>query len=228
MVPKTLLIVAHPDDEVLGCGGTIAKYRNSMRTSLVILGEGISSRYAKRQEVKESELKELQSCSQRAGKILGIAEYSWLNLPDNRFDTIPLLDIVKKIEHIISKLQPQRIYTHHPNDLNIDHRIVFQAVLTAVRPNADLSVNEIYSFEVPSSTEWSLQIPGHTFNPNVFEDISDSIETKLEALRIYKSELRDYPHPRSVEGLRIIAQRWGLIVGKEFVEPFELIRRVIS
>ncbi len=223
-----MVVVAHPDDEVLGCGGTIAKYANNNEIYVAILGEGVSSRYAQRGEARRNELLELQKQSRKAGKLLGAKENFFFNLPDNRFDTVPFLEIVKKIESIIVKVKPERIYTHHSGDLNIDHRITFQAVLTGTRPTGDCSVREIYAFEVPSSTEWSFQKLGDVFTPNVFEDISRTIEVKLEALKMYESEIRKYPHPRSLRALNIIAQRWGIVVGKEYVEPFALIRRIVD
>lgn len=223
-----LIVVAHPDDEVLGCGGTIAKYANNNEIYVAILGEGISSRYGQREKAKRKELLELQKQSQKVGRVLGVKENFFFNVPDNRFDTVPFLDIVKKIESIIVKVKPERVYTHHSGDLNIDHRITFQAVLTATRPTGDSPVREIYAFEVPSSTEWSFQKLGNVFDPNVFEDISGSIEVKLEVLKIYEGEIRKYPHPRSPKALTIIAQRWGIVVGKVYVEPFELIRRIVD
>lgn len=223
-----LIVVAHPDDEVLGCGGTIAKYAKANEVYVAILGEGISSRYAQREGVGRNELLELQKQSRKVGRVLGVKENFFFSLPDNRFDTVPFLEIVKKIEKVIEKTKPEVIYTHHLGDLNIDHRITFQAVLTATRPIGDSPVKEIYAFEVPSSTEWSFQKLGSIFTPNVFEDISSSIQLKLKALKIYESETRKYPHPRSFEALKIIAQRWGIVVGKEYVEPFELIRRIVN
>lgn len=225
---KILVIVAHPDDEVLGCGGTIAKYANNNEICVAILGEGISSRYAQREKAEKREIVDLQKQSQKVAKLLGVKKVHFGGLPDNRFGTVPFVDIVKKVEEVIRKIEPEIIYTHHSGDLNIDHRITFQAVLTATRPGEDCSVKEIYTFEVPSSTEWSFQKSGSVFAPNVFESISSTIEVKLEALKMYVSEIRKYPHPRSPEALKIIAQRWGIVVGKRYVEPFELIRRIVD
>lgn len=219
-------MVAHPDDEVLGCGGTIAKYANSNQIYVAILGEGVSSRYSQREEARRDELLELQKQSRKAGRVLGVKEIFFFNFPDNRFDTVPFLEIVKKIESVITKVKPEIVYTHHSGDLNIDHQITFQAILTATRPMEGCLVKEVYAFEVSSSTEWSFQKLGNVFAPNVFEDISTSIEVKLKALKIYQSEIRKYPHPRSPEALTIIAQGWGIVVGKEYVESFELIRRI--
>jgi len=170
---NVLVVAAHPDDEVLGCGGTIAKYSKDNNIYLVILGEGISSRYIQRNEVKKKELLQLRKDSQKVGELLGIKEIFFFALPDNRFDTVSFLDIVKKVEEIIKKIKPEIIYTHYSGDLNIDHRLTFQAVLTATRPVKGCSVKEIYSFEIPSSTEWSFGKieKDKIFNPNIFEDI---------------------------------------------------------
>ncbi len=153
---KLLVIVAHPDDEVLGCGGTIARLASEgQEVYCLILGEGITSRYDQRDTVVEDGLKQLKLEAEQAAKILGIKKAFFKNYPDNRFDTIPLLTIVKAIEEIKREIEPDIIYTHHQGDLNIDHQITFKAVLTACRPMKGQTVKEIYSFEVPSSTEWS-------------------------------------------------------------------------
>jgi len=225
---KILIIAAHPDDEVLGCGGTIAKYTGSNEIYVAILGEGVAARYAETKEAHD-EIQKLHSQALVAGKILGVKHSPYfVDFPDNQFDTVPLLDIAKEVESIILKTNPQIIYTHHSGDLNIDHRITFQAVLTATRPIEGCSVKEIYSFEVSSATEWSFGRLGSTFSPDVFEDISGQVNMKLEALKAYKDEIREYPHPRSLEAIKIIAQRWGMMVGKKYVEPFELIRKVVD
>lgn len=221
---KILVVAAHPDDEVLGCGGLMAKYAGDNDIFVVILGEGISSRYEKRELADKNDLDELQLQSVRAGKVLGVKENIFYNLPDNRFDSVAFLEIVKKVEKTIQKIKPDIIYTHHSGDLNIDHRIAFRAVLTASRPLKGNSVKEIYSFEVLSSTEWSQQKIEKPFIPNVYEDISFALEKKIEAFQEYKSEVKEFPHPRSVEGVKILAQKRGMESGFESAEAFELIR----
>lgn len=225
---KILIIASHPDDEVLGCGSTIAKYANNNEIYVATLGEGISSRYTKRDKINQNEILELQNQCRNVGQILGVKENFFFNLPDNQFDTIPFLEIVKIIEHIIIKIKPSKIYTHFSEDLNIDHQITFKAVITATRPMENCPVKEIYSFEVPSSTEWNFGNSKKQFSPNVFEDILGYFQIKIKALQEYKGEIREYPHPRSPEALKIIAQRWGMIVNKKLVEPFELIRKIID
>lgn len=222
-----LVIAAHPDDEVLGCGGTIANLsRAGHDVYIAILGEGITSRYANRDSVDRKFVETLKNQCKEAAKLLGAKDIFLYDMPDNRFDTIPLLDIVKIIEELIERLQPQVIYTHHNGDLNIDHVIINRAVLTATRPVKGQPVLEVYAFEIPSSTEWSFQRFEPNFCPNVFVDISNAMDIKIRALLCYDTEIRTFPHPRSSDGIRIIAKRWGTVVGREAVEAFELIRMI--
>ena len=222
---SVLVIAAHPDDEVLGCGGTIARLAGEGRAvCIAILGEGVTSRYAQREEADQSAKHELQNRAKEAAKLLGVADLLTYQLPDNRFDTLPLLDIVKIVEQLIDRIHPGVIYTHHGGDLNIDHSITFRAVLTATRPLPGCQVKEIYSFEVPSSTEWAFHQLQPVFRPNVFVDISATLATKIQAAQAYESERRESPHQRSAEALQAIARRWGSVAGCEAAEAFELIR----
>jgi len=170
----------------------------------------------------------LRSRSGEVARLLGARDIFTHDLPDNRFDTVPLLDIVKIIEELVDRLKPQVIYTHHGGDLNIDHVLVHRAVLTATRPagGAD-AVKHIRTFEVPSSTEWAFGQFPPAFRPNIFVDVSGTLEVKIRAMEIYESEKRVFPHPRSPEALRAIARRWGSTVGRDAVEAFELVRSVV-
>jgi len=147
------------------------------------------------------------------------------NLPDNRFDTVPLLDVAKIIEKLLDDLRPEVIFTHHGGDLNIDNVVVHRAVLTAARPMVYDSVKKIRMFEVPSSIDWAFEQFKPVFRPNVFVDISTTLETKLQALEVYEGEVRAFLHPRSKNALRAIAQRWGSLVGCKASEAFELVRK---
>lgn len=220
---KILIVAAHPDDEILGCGGTIAKrIKEGDKVYTLILGEGITSRDKVRNEKKrENELKQLKKIAHKANKTIGVEEIFTYDIPDNRFDTMALLDIVKIIEKIKNKIKPDLVYTHHRNDLNIDHRITYNAVLTACRPIKKETVKEIYSFEVPSSTEWNFP---YSFNPNLFIDINKTINKKIKALKFYDGELKKFPHPRSKEAIKIIAKRWGSLSALNYAEAFEIIR----
>jgi len=220
----TLVIAAHPDDEVLGCGGMIShkSFVEKYSPRICFLSDGVGSRadwsLEKKRKKKEQAISAL--------KTLGVKKYHIFYqdiYPDNQFDTHPLLSIIKSIEKILLEVQPDVIYTHSRHDLNIDHRITHQAVLTATRPWSS-SVEEIYSFEVPSSTEWNFPTK---FSPNVFYTLSrDDIGRKQKALKEYKYELCDYPHPRSKKGVMINAQNWGMKSGTDYAEAFELVRMI--
>jgi LmbE family N-acetylglucosaminyl deacetylase len=222
-----LVVAAHPDDEILGCGGTMARLAlEGHDVRIAILAEGMSSRYARREEADQRQLGHLHANAQQAADKVGAKELVLCKLPDNRLDTVPLLEVVKVVEDLIVRFRPAVIYTHHPGDLNVDHGVVHRAVLTATRPTAGQCVREIYSFEVPSSTEWTFQQLGPSFRPNVFVDIATTLETKIAALACYETEARPFPHPRSAEALRAIATRWGSVAGLQAAEAFELIRSV--
>ena len=224
---EALVVVAHPDDEVLGCGGTIARLvEQGHGVSVVILGEGATSRYDKWSEERDEAVAKLRQKSQEVTELLGVKKLYLHAYPDNQFDTVPFLSIVKTLEEIIKDLNPTSIYTHFCGDLNIDHRIVFRAVMTAVRPVKECSVKEVFSFEVLSSTEWAFGRFGGDFCPNVFVDIDGFLEKKIRALQYYENEARDFPHPRSPEVMMAYASRWGSVVGKKYVEAFELIRSI--
>lgn len=220
---KILIVGAHPDDEVLGCGGTVARLiKEGHEAYALILGEGITSRDEKRnREKREKEIVELRRQIDAANGVLGVKEIFTYDFPDNRFDTIPLLDIVKVIEKIKKTIKPDIIFTHFKDDLNVDHRVVFRAVITAARPVRHETVKEIYSFEILSCTEWNYPT---SFSPDVFFDISGTINIKLKAMGRYKSELRKFPHPRSLKGIRLNAEHWGTRVGLLFSEAFESVR----
>jgi len=224
---KILAVVAHPDDEVLGCGGTMARLAGEgHEVYATILGEGITSRLDQRTQADPVILQELRNRSRLASRLLGAKELYLHDFPDNRFDTVPLLDVVKTIEKAIDRFEPQVVYTHHGGDLNIDHVVTHRAVMTATRPVGNCPVKEIYAFEVPSATEWAFGQFRQGFQPNVFTDISTTLERKIEAMEIYESEARAFPHPRSPMALRTIAKRWGIVVGVACAEAFELIRSV--
>lgn len=224
---RFLVVAAHPDDEVLGCGGTIARLAQEGRDLYIaIMGEGITSRYQQREQADQVLVEALRARSRRVAELLCARDLFLYDLPDNRFDTVPLLDVIKIIEKLVERLRPEVIYTHHGGDLNIDHTVIHRAVLTATRPMQTQPVREIYTFEVPSSTEWAFQRFEPSFHANVFVDISDTLETKVKALSYYDSESRPFPHPRSAEALRAIAGRWGSVAGCKAAEAFGLIRAI--
>lgn len=222
---RTLLIVAaHPDDEVLGCFGTVAKMiQDGWVAYTLILSGGKTSRGI----VNSAELDNLRVEMKKANSSIGIEEVFHADFPDNAFDSVPLLNIVKEIEKVKRQVSPEIIFTHHTGDMNIDHHITHRAVLTATRPMVDESVHSIYAMEVPSSTEWNCYSKESAFIPNIFVDITDAIDKKIEAMAMYSSELREYPHPRSLQHLRELARTNGVKVGLNYSENFMLVRHIV-
>lgn len=227
---KTALVVAaHPDDEVLGCGATIARLSNEgWSVHVLIMAEGATSRSRKRDiQASSQELSALAKCANEANKILGSASLSLLSLPDNRMDSIDLLDVVKLIEESILKLKPSLVLTHHAGDVNVDHVILHDAVIAACRPQPNHVVRELLFFEVPSSTEWRPASSGIYFAPNCFYDVSEYMDKKIDALLAYGSEMRMFPHPRSIDAVSHLAHWRGASVGCRAAEAFVLGRSII-
>jgi LmbE family N-acetylglucosaminyl deacetylase len=225
---KILVVVAHPDDELLGCGATMHKLVNEHNCSIraVILGEGITSRSDSRDVEKwESELEKHRSNILTAAGQIGYESVEIYDLPDNRFDTVALLDIVKVVEKEKEAFQPEIIFTHHGGDLNIDHQRTFEAVMTACRPMENEKVKGIITFETPSGTEWRASSDPKHFIPNLFIEISEeNLLAKIKGMESYEFEKRTYPHPRSPEALKILAQRYGVMMGGNLYEAFQMIR----
>ena len=223
-----LVVAAHPDDEVLGCGASVAKWAEAgEEVHILILAEGLTSRDSVRDaENRSEELSALKKSAQAAGKILGVSSVQLLNFPDNRMDSVDLLEIIKLVEKKIEQVKPKTVITHHSGDINIDHQITHQAVVTACRPQPGESVRRLLVFEVPSSTEWQSPNTSSVFRPNWFEDVSKTLERKLEALEIYTDEMRTWPHPRSSQAVEHLARWRGSSVGCEAAEAFILLREV--
>ena len=222
MKNRILVVAAHPDDEILGCGATLSKYIKKGDTAYaLILGEGIVSRDENKKSENEKKISALRRIAFRANSLLGVKKVFTCSFPDNRFDTVGLLDIIKAIEKVKQYVRPDIVFTHHKGDLNVDHMTTYKAVLTACRPMENETVKRIYSFEVPSSTEWTYPI---AFTPNLFEDVSDTISDKLRALEMYKTEMRKFPHPRSREYVITNARKWAGVAGLQMAEAFEAIR----
>lgn len=223
---KILVLAAHPDDELLGLGGTIHQCisENNSQVRVIILSNGVGSRKI---EINEKEIEKKLDNIHKASKILGVNKVKLHDLPDNRFDSVDLLDVIKIVESEIDDFDPDIVLTHHEMDLNIDHRIVFQAVITATRPMQESKSILIMSFETPSSTEWQAQDNHTAFHPNFYQMISkENVVAKQQALKAYTTEYRSYPHPRSTKALEIIARRWGTVIGVEFAEAFKIIRLI--
>ena len=234
-----LVIAAHPDDEVLGMGGTITKYtKEGHNVKVIIMSTGIFSRRSSNyinsteynfdddtEKIMQKQLKNLQDDAVNASKIMGVKEIEFLDFPDNEMDKISNLEITKKIESKIAEFMPDLLYTHSQYDVNVDHRMIYNAAITATRPFSKFKVKDVISFEVPSSTEWYFP---SKFSPNIFVDINEELTTKIDALCAYKTEIKDFPHPRSSEGLEVIAKHWGTVSGFHAAEAFYLVRQLKS
>ena len=221
---RVLIVVAHPDDEVLGCGGTIAKLVDqNCRVKVIFLSDGESSRLNKK-SLKKNNYR--RNCAIKAMKVLGVKDYIFDDFPDNEFDKISLLTITKKIESEVKRFNPDTIFTHHNGDLNIDHQITSKAVLTACRPKIKNNVKLILFFEILSSTEWNVVSKKNLFNPNWYEDITKYIKIKIRAIKCYKSELRKSPHSRSIETLKALSIFRGSSSGVHNAEAFQLGRKI--
>jgi LmbE family N-acetylglucosaminyl deacetylase len=218
---RLLTVAAHPDDETLGAGGTMAWHAARGDTVWTcILADGASSRHGR--------VEQQAACARAAAEVLGIDRLVLVGLPDQRLDTLSLLDVIAPIEQCIDELRPDVVLTHFPGDVNEDHRLVARATIVATRPVPGTSVRRVCCFEIPSSTDWAPPIAGSVFAPNLFVDISETLDTKLTAMKAYAeayvSEVRPFPHPRSVEALTAYAQSHGAASGLLAAEPFMLLR----
>lgn len=218
-----LLVAAHPDDEVLGCGATIAKHVGGRdRVWIVILGRGVESRkYLTGNERKEA-LEKLNDSAVQASQVLGIQRLIQKDFPDNKFDSVPMLEIVQAVEEVVEELKPKIIYSHNPTDVNVDHRLTIQAVEAAARPGTKMYIEKVLSFEVPSSTEWNFT--REPFRPNIFVEITEEqLIIKIKALEAYEQEMQLFPHPRSAEFINSLAKVRGGQGGFSLAEAFSLI-----
>jgi LmbE family N-acetylglucosaminyl deacetylase len=227
---NVLVVAAHPDDEMLGCGGALARHSSEGdEVSILILAEGVTSRDETRDVASRvDELMELKRASREAAAIVGAGTPQFGGLPDNRLDTVPLLEVAKLVETAVSEFSPHVVYTHHGGDLNVDHRITHQAVMTACRPIEHSGVRNVYAFEVASSTEWSVPTVGSPFIPNHFVDIDTFLDVKVRALRCYEAEMRPFPHPRSYAHVENLARVRGASSGLKAAEGFMVMRQVVS
>ncbi len=228
---KILIIVAHPDDELLGLGASMNRLINEfkVKTRVVILGEGITSRSDDRDRDKWQRELEIHKINiKHAQSAIGYHSVKTYDFPDNRFDTVALLDIIKIIEKEKNDFQPNLIFTHHGGDVNIDHQKTFEAVITACRPMENEQVRSIVTFETPSGTEWRASTDPRNFIPNYFIQVSkDNLNAKIIGMESYEFEKRNYPHPRSPKSLEIQAQRWGVSIGSDYAEAFTIVRSII-
>ena len=220
MKKKNIIVfAAHPDDELLGCGGTIKKYSKSYNIIVVFFTGGIAARNEITQNL---EIKDLRKNCIDCNKILGTKEIKFLNFNDNKLDTYSRLEVIKKIEEILFKYKPEKVFTHYFEDLNVDHEIVSKSVITACRPlKKNNFLKKLFLFEVLSSSEWS---PKRTFQPNYYSDITKFIDFKLRAMKKYKSEIQKSPMPRSIQSIKALARSRGSEVSVNYAEAFYLFR----
>jgi LmbE family N-acetylglucosaminyl deacetylase len=192
----------------------------------LILGEGSSSRFDDPADVDPDDVAARRAASRVAADRLGTEAPVHLAFPDNRFDRVDLLDIVKAVERHVDAIAPSLVLTHHTGDLNVDHQLTARAAITATRPQPGQAVRTVLSFEVPSSTEWAFGAALPPFAPSVFFDVEETLPAKLHALSAYDTELRPFPHPRSPEAIDATAARWGSVAGVRAAEAFQVIRSV--
>lgn len=226
MPSSVLILAAHPDDEVLGCGGTIAKLSSAGATvNVAFLADGVSSRKG---DLKEQRLwlAHRRKAAASACEILGVKSVWFGDFPDNQMDTLPLLDIIQVVEGLLAQFQPDTIFTHHGGDVNIDHACLHKAAVVACRPQQGNPVKNFLCFEVPSSTEWQMHGSSPTFVPNWFVDISSTVGLKMRALDEYAFELRAWPHPRSRQGVEHLTHWRGATIGVNVAEAFMLARKI--
>jgi N-acetylglucosamine malate deacetylase 1 len=224
---SVLVVAAHPDDEMLGCGATMARHvRDGDTVNVLILGEGGTSRRADRSEPGATEdVAQLRAAAEAAAREVGVTEVTIEDLPDNRFDSVDLLDVAKVVERVVARVAPSIVYTHHAWDLNEDHRVTNHATRIACRPLEGSPVRSLYTFETLSGTEWG-DTHALGFTPQHFVDVTGLIETKLRALAHYTTEMNAFPHPRSAEAVSALAQLRGSTVGVQAAEAFGVVYQI--
>ena len=225
---KILVVAAHPDDDILGCGGTLAKAKSmNAKVKILFLGEGVSARFGNGEENSEKSLKARKvrkiEC-RNSLKVLGIDDYIFEERFCTQFDKYPLLNIVKSIEKQIDQFQPNLVFTHNPSEVNIDHRITYEAVEVASRPKKNSSLKAIYSFEIVCSGGWKFY---KNFSPTTYVDISKFFSKKLKSWKKYKNETKSFPFPRSKEGLETLAKYRGMQSFFKYAEAFRLERELV-
>ena len=221
---KILVLGAHSDDEVLGVGGAILQAKeNNSQVDVLIVTDSASAQYKEKQKLEDRDSNLHQCC-----KLLKVDNVFQWDLPDMRLDTLSHLELNKKLGAFISDSNYDTIFIHHPHDINMDHQVLFNSLMVVCRPIPNQKVKTILTYYTPSSTEWGSFEKNRMFCPNIFVDIENQIALKLEALSKYTDEVRNFPHPRSIENVKNVAKYFGSQVGLMFAEPFCLIRSINS
>ncbi|MBN38064.1 MAG: GlcNAc-PI de-N-acetylase [Opitutae bacterium] len=227
MMKKILIVAAHPDDDVLGCGGLIAKYSRTKEFRVVFIGEGSSCRFSREEQQTDkvlSTIRERNDYGKEALGILGVRNYSFHDLPCGRLDQFPILEINKIIEKEISDFEPDTVFTHSEKDTNNDHVVVSRSTMMATRPGAFSCVERVYAYEILSSSEWKFT---EAFEPNYFEELTrEQVELKWKSLAAYRSEIKSFPYPRSEEGILTLAKYRGMQGNIFYAEAYKLIRQI--
>lgn len=218
---KVLIIAPHPDDEVLGCGGTIAKHASAGdEVYLCVVTKAYSP------EWPESEVEERKKEVLRVSEILGIKKTYFLDLPTVKLDTLPQKELNEAISQVVNEVRPEIVYVPHRGDVNRDHQLVFDSTMVATRPAHHPFIKKVLAYESLSETEWAAPFAENAFIPNVFVNISRTLETKLKAMSEYKLELKQFPHPRSLEAISALAKIRGTQANLNAAEAFVLIRDI--
>ncbi|HLI38411.1 MAG TPA: PIG-L deacetylase family protein [Streptosporangiaceae bacterium] len=218
---QVAVIAAHPDDELLGAGGTIARHiQAGDQAHAIVVADGAGSRYP------DELIATLEKQARRAAEVIGFSSVRFLALPDQRLDSLPLIELTQELEAALDQISPSVVYTHFPGDVNADHGVVARAAWTACRPYGRPGLRRFAAFETPSSTEWGWPLPGTALQPNLFVDVTGTLDVKIAAMECYETELREYPHPRSSRALRERAAFWGSRAGLLAAEPFLVMREV--
>lgn len=220
---RVLVVAAHPDDEVLGCGGTIARHvSQGDEVHLLFMADGVGARDLA--ETHDQAAGNRLTACETVADMLDIASVSHAGFADNAMDGVPLLDVVREVEAVVDRVQPSIVYTHHADDLNIDHRLTHQSVMTACRPQPGVPVRRLYTFEVLSSTGWQSPSPHAAFVPSRFVDVTAFRELKQKALGVYQEEMREFPHARSYQAVDDLLRYRGASVGVGYAEAFMVMR----
>jgi len=221
MAKNILVIAPHPDDEVLGCGGIIRKFANEGNQVFVLIATRGSSKLFDQTKVENVRKEALE-----AHEFLGVSNTFFLDYPAPELDTVPIADLSRDFARIISENNIEVLFLPHRGDIHNDHKAVFNAGLVAARPVGNYSVKEIYCYETLSETEWAAPFASDVFIPNFFVGIEDTFEAKKKAMQYFKSQLRDFPNPRSLEALEALAKFRGATVGYKRAEAFMIIRQI--
>ena len=223
---RILVVAAHPDDEILGCGGLLS-LQSALGASIrvIFIAEGSSCRYSSPSvDQAQNDIVHRNACAHRSLSLLGVNELRFFNLPCGRLDTLPIIDINKIIESEIRDFDPVLILSHSPDDNNNDHKLVSRSLSMATRPYS-CQVPEILFFEILSSSEWNFSNP---FRPNIFCQLQDEhVDNKINALLCYDTEINEFPYPRSPEGIRTLAKLRGMQSGFPYAEAFSLYRSIL-